>query len=116
LASLSLLDDDCSTRRAAIATQHREELERLSSHPWVHRPRVRGTLAAFDLGPPEDGADRRHDYLDPLGQRLSGAALAAGVLLRPLGDVVYVAPPYAITRDQLSQVYAAIGAFLATLG
>lgn len=115
LASLSLLNDDCTSRRAAIAAHHRAELERLSSHPWVHRPRVRGTVAAFDLAPPDTDANDRHDHLPPVAQRLSPFALDAGVLLRPLGDVVYVLPPYAITHDQLAQVYATIGAFLDTL-
>ncbi len=115
LASLSLLDDECTSRRAAIASHHRAALERLSSHPWVRRPRLRGTVAAFDLATSDDATDEHHDYLAPVGQRLSAYALAAGVLLRPLGDVVYVLPPYAITPDQLAHVYATIGGFLETL-
>jgi adenosylmethionine-8-amino-7-oxononanoate aminotransferase len=36
-----------------------------------------------------------------------------GVLLRPLGNTVYILPPYCITQNELGQVYAAIEDFLA---
>src|SRR5581483_5300199 len=108
-ASLLLLDASSDARRSAIEAAHRSHLDRLAAHPWVARPRVVGTVAAFDLEP-ADGATGASaaGYLDPLGRELAAFALDAGVLLRPLGDVVYIMPPYSITPDQLARVYEVI--------
>ena len=114
LASLTLLDERCAAQRSGIEAIHRTHLTRLSAHPWVRHPRVLGTVAAFDLVPPADAAGV-HDYLAPLGQQLSAYALAAGVLLRPLGEVVYALPPYVITPEQLGRVYTVISDFLDAL-
>lgn len=70
-------------------------------------------MAAFDLQPP-DGAGSG-GYLDPIGRELAAFALDAGVLLRPLGDVVYTLPPYEITDEQLGRVYDVIVEFLTRL-
>jgi adenosylmethionine-8-amino-7-oxononanoate aminotransferase len=105
LASLALLNDESSARRAAIEAAHCRHLDRLAAHPAVTMPRVLGTVAAFNLG----GVG----YLSPVGGDLSRFALERGVLLRPLGDVVYVLPPYCTTDAQLDQIYGVITEFLA---
>ncbi|MEZ4587119.1 MAG: adenosylmethionine--8-amino-7-oxononanoate transaminase [Gemmatimonadales bacterium] len=107
-ASLALLDEACAGRRAAIERAHRAGLARLDGHPRVRRPRVLGTMAAFDL-------DGGRGYLDPVGPRLTRFALDAGVLLRPLGDVVYLLPPYCVTPEELDSVYGVVARFLDTL-
>ncbi|MBV9109615.1 MAG: adenosylmethionine--8-amino-7-oxononanoate transaminase [Gemmatimonadetes bacterium] len=103
-ASLRLLDDACAARRAAIESAHRDALARLSSHPIVRNPRVLGTVAAFEL---EGGG-----YLDPVGRELAAFARGQGVLLRPLGNTVYLMPPYCVTPDEVHDVYDVIGRFL----
>ncbi len=108
-ASLALLDASCEARRAAIADIHERRIRTLASHPRVCRPRVLGTVAAFDLA----GAEVT-GYLSDAAAGLAAFALERGVLLRPLGDVIYVLPPYAITDAELGQVYDVIEAFLAT--
>jgi adenosylmethionine---8-amino-7-oxononanoate aminotransferase len=106
-ASLALLDETSAARRAAIERAHRTHLATIATHPCVTSPRVLGTVAAFNLG----GAG----YLNPVGGDLASFALARGVLLRPLGDVVYVLPPYCTTDAQLDQIYGVITAFLERL-
>jgi adenosylmethionine---8-amino-7-oxononanoate aminotransferase len=113
-ASLSLCGDRCDARRAAIEGTHRARLARLAGHPWVRNPRILGTMAAFDLEHPDGAAFG--GYLDPIGRELSAFALDAGVLLRPLGNVVYTLPPYEITDEQLGRIYDVIAEFLAQLG
>jgi len=103
-ASLALLNDESADRRAAIERAHRAHLAKIAEHPCVTAPRVLGTVAAFNLG----GAG----YLNPVGGDLSRFALERGVLLRPLGDVVYVLPPYCTTDAQLDQIYGVIREFL----
>jgi len=104
-ASLALLDDESSARRCAIERQHRARLARVRTHARVGNARVLGTVAAFDIA--GDAG-----YLNPIGRALSAFALKAGVLLRPLGNVVYVLPPYCITEEQLDLVYDTIEQFL----
>ena len=103
-ASLALLNDGSAARRAAIERAHRSHLATIAAHPCVTAPRVLGTVAAFNLG--------SAGYLDPVGTDLSRFALERGVLLRPLGDVVYVLPPYCTTDAQLDQIYGVIAEFL----
>ena len=107
-ASLALLDQDSRSRRLAIEAAHRAGLDRVRGHPVARNLRLLGTVAAFDLG---DGTD----YLRPVGLELARFALDRNVLLRPLGNVVYLLPPYCTTAEQLAEAYDAIVAFLETL-
>lgn len=108
LASLRLtVDPACARRRQAIEAAHGEGLGRIASHPLVRAPRVLGTVAAFDL---EAGAG----YLSPVGTELAAFARAEGVLLRPLGNVVYLLPPYCVTPDEIGGVYGVVERFLET--
>jgi adenosylmethionine---8-amino-7-oxononanoate aminotransferase len=109
LASLSLLDDASARARAAIERAHEAGLARLAGHPRVRRCRGLGTMAAFDL-------DAEPGYLSTAGQDLAAYALRAGVLLRPLGNVVYLLPPYCSTADDLGHAYDVIEQFLGEAG
>lgn len=104
-ASLRLLRDDaCARRRAEIEAAHRAGLARIAAHPMVRSPRVLGTVAAFDL---EGGG-----YLDPVGRELAAFARREGVLLRPLGSVAYLMPPYCTTPEEVAGVYEVVERFL----
>ena len=108
LASLRLtVDPACVRRREEIEAAHRAGLGRIASHPLVRDARVLGTVAAFNL---QAGAG----YLDPIGTEMAAFARAEGVLLRPLGDVVYLLPPYCVTPDEIGGVYGVIERFLET--
>lgn len=108
LASLRLLlDPECIRRRAAIEAAHEDGLARIASHPLVRRPRVLGTVAAFDL-------EAGEGYLAPVGPELAAFARDAGVLLRPLGNVVYLLPPYCVTPEEIGNVYGVVERFLET--
>lgn len=107
-ASLALFDEHSTSRRHALEAVHRDEMTRLARHARVESPRVLGTIAAFDLAGPQAG------YLSSAGRALAEFALDRGVLLRPLGSVVYVMPPYCTTPEELSQVYAVLDEFLET--
>jgi adenosylmethionine---8-amino-7-oxononanoate aminotransferase len=104
-ASLKLLDATSAARRTAIEKIHNERIAKLARNSDVKNPRVLGTVAALDIG---DGAS----YLNPIGKRLAAFALERGVLLRPLGNVVYLLPPYCTTAEQLDTAYNVIETFL----
>jgi adenosylmethionine-8-amino-7-oxononanoate aminotransferase len=65
-------------------------------------PRRCGTIAALEL----DGGEG--SYLSDLGPKLLARFRDANVLLRPLGNTVYVMPPYCISDEDLATVFAAI--------
>ena len=64
--------------------------EALAGDPRVEAMRRTGGICAFDLVPPGDAA---RGYLSELQPKLRAAALERGVLLRPLGNVLYAMPP-----------------------
>ncbi|HUP69797.1 MAG TPA: adenosylmethionine--8-amino-7-oxononanoate transaminase [Acidimicrobiales bacterium] len=68
----------------------------LTTEPAVADIRVRGLMAGVELAPPEPGLR--------WGRRVCAAAVARGVLLRPLGDVVVIMPPLTITADEIVRI------------
>ncbi len=89
--------------------QHWTHLAPLMAYPQVEQLRVTGTIAAFNLKTDRPG------YLNTLSLQIRQAAIQAGVLLRPLGHVVYLMPPYGITWDELAWVYRVINTLLQDL-
>jgi len=100
LASLDLLlSKDYLDRLAAIADRHRSFAARLGSCPRVRNIRTLGVVIAFEI----DAG--KNDYLNDIGSRITREALAKGIYLRPLGNTVYLMPPYCITDTELDQIY-----------
>ena len=105
LASLELFDDACEDDRIRIEVAHARNLASLRGHRGVRNTRQIGTVAAIEL-------DANPGYLSEIGRELSAFALSQGVLLRPLGNVVYCLPPYCTTDDELESVFRVIQRFL----
>ena len=82
----------------------REGLAPLAALSWVGDVRVIGGVGAVELA--------GKGYLDELGPRLAAAFLERGLLLRPLGNVVYFMPPYCITESETSWALDQITAVL----
>ncbi len=103
LASMDLLNTpECAARRAAIEAHHQAWLTSLSGHPRLTRPRGFGTIAAVDLAGGETG------YTATVAPLLKRAFLERGLLIRPLGPVIYLLPPYCVSPEQLTLAYRAI--------
>ena len=94
----------------ALADAQAAHLSLLTHDPRVQNPRRLGTIAALDVVVPDSG------YLSNLAPRLIAFYRDRGVLLRPLGNTLYVMPPYCITAEELAQVWEAIAASLDSLG
>ncbi|GGC40118.1 adenosylmethionine--8-amino-7-oxononanoate aminotransferase BioA [Novosphingobium marinum] len=88
-------------RVARLGERQRAALETLGQAHRIENPRCLGSVAAFDL-PGEQG------YLADIAPRLMTFFRERDVLLRPLGNTIYVMPPYSITGEQLDRVYAVI--------
>ena len=97
LASLDLL---AGKRFRRLADWQREEVVRLRGHQRLKRVRICGTIVAADVV-----VEGEEGYLHEVGPLLREQFLARGFLLRPLGNSVYVLPPYCIERSQLASIY-----------
>ncbi|SEA99256.1 adenosylmethionine-8-amino-7-oxononanoate aminotransferase [Thiothrix caldifontis] len=110
LASLQVFDDEKTLAKLPqIETWQRQGLATLAGHPLVQRMRVMGTIAAFDVVAADAG------YTSAIGAQLKAFFHERGLLLRPLGNVVYVLPPYCVTEAELKQAYVVIADGLAQL-
>lgn len=85
-----------------ITTQHEEYLRRFVSHPKVAEIRQIGTIAVIEMRSSDPG------YFSSIRSRLYRFFIEKRVLLRPLGNVIYILPPYCISRQDLSYVYEVI--------
>lgn len=102
-ASLQIFETEPVFERiAAIEKVHAARLPAFAAHPRVADVRRIGSVAAIELAVPDAG------YLSSLRPRLYAYYLSRGVLLRPLGNVVYILPPYVIRPDELNFVYDVI--------
>ncbi len=102
LACLELFETtDVIQRNRALSTCLQQNLETLSAHPNVAEVRQHGMIAAVELV--QDKVSRAPFQSEQrLGRHLGQFVLDRGVLLRPLGDVVYFMPPYVIEEHQIA--------------
>lgn len=101
LASLELMVEN-EPAFQQMETKHRQHLEALTNHPRLTNLRVTGTIAAMDIITDAPG------YLNQMAIEIRQRAIAQGLLLRPLGNVLYLMPPYCITDDELAFIYRGI--------
>lgn len=95
-------DEPVLERIAALGARQEARLARLAELPGISGTRRTGTIAALEI------EDKAGGYLSALAPRLMAMFREAGVLLRPLGNTVYVLPPYCTGEADLDTVYAAI--------
>lgn len=108
LASLDLLEGEaCRKRIQRIMERHKAFRAHIESHETIRSVRQRGTIFALEFDAPEATS-----YFNDLRDKLYRFFLERGVLLRPLGNLIYIIPPYCITDEQLDQVYISIEAAL----
>jgi adenosylmethionine-8-amino-7-oxononanoate aminotransferase len=109
LASLTLVQEsDAIAKVRALEGWLRTGLEPLRSLPVVGEVRVIGGVGIVELA--TDAANASGvGYLDDIGPRLTRAFLERGLLLRPLGNVLYLMPPYVITEAETAWATGQIG-------
>ena len=109
LASLELLIAN-STAFQSMEAKHRQHLSRLQEHPNLKRLRVTGTIAAMDIVTTEQAG-----YLNQVSLKVRQQAIDRGLLLRPLGNVLYLMPPYCVTDEEIALIYEGIENILVAL-
>jgi adenosylmethionine-8-amino-7-oxononanoate aminotransferase len=103
LANLEIwANEPVSERIAAIARLHSEGLQRFRDDRRFENVRQIGTIAALDIVSNDAG------YLAAIGPRLYQDFLSRNLLVRPLGNTIYIMPPYCSGESELGLVYDAI--------
>lgn len=102
LASLDLLEAS-PQRFRQIGQWHEKQVAKFKHHPRLKRFRICGTICAMEV---ETGGDT--GYLSSVAPFLKRRFPEKGFLLRPLGNVLYILPPYCITEAELDAVYQGI--------
>jgi adenosylmethionine---8-amino-7-oxononanoate aminotransferase len=104
LASLDLfLQPTCAEQRVRVETQHWQFSQQLREMKQVKNVRIQGTILAFEVV--TEAAD---SYINNLADYLHRFFKARRIMLRPLGNTLYVMAPYCITNEQLETVYNSI--------
>ena len=91
-----------ATRIRSLEAMHRTRLERFKADPRFGNVRQTGTIVALDLNVPAAG------YLSEAGPKLRAFFQRRNLLIRPLGNVIYLMTPYCVTADDLDRTYDAI--------
>lgn len=96
-------------RIAALCDVHAKALDRFRDDGRFANVRQIGTIAALDLVVGDEG------YLASVGPRLYDRFIARGLLLRPLGNTIYLMPPYCSTAAEIEAAYDAISEVCSTV-
>jgi len=111
LASLDIFLDPATAENInRIATLHHQFVLQIQDHPQIKTIRQTGTILAMEWQTGDDTS-----YFNLLRDKLYRYFLDAGIILRPLGNIIYILPPYCITNDELSYIYSKIASALEEL-
>jgi adenosylmethionine-8-amino-7-oxononanoate aminotransferase len=104
LASMDLfLEAETTANINRIADAHSQFALKIKDHPKIKTIRQTGTIIAMEW---ETGNNT--SYFSSLRDRLYHYFLDAGIILRPLGNIIYILPPYCITDADLNYIYSKI--------
>ena len=105
-----LMQDDCQQNITRISSQHESFKQKIKSNKAVKEVRNIGTIIAIELA-----SQSGTSYFNDIRKKIYPFFLERNILLRPLGNVMYILPPYVIKEKELEEVYDCIEMFLASL-
>ena len=104
LASIELLENDkIQENIKQIHESHLAFQQKIKEHPKVKTTRVLGVIFALEIK-----TEGQESYYGNLRNKLYNFFIENGIILRPVGNIVYILPPYIITQEQLNKVYQTI--------
>jgi adenosylmethionine---8-amino-7-oxononanoate aminotransferase len=110
-ASFNLLvSNQCEQDRKRIATRLEAFKTKIIDHPTIKEIRSLGTILAIELLTPESTS-----YTNPLRKKIYSYFISKGILIRPLGNVFYLLPPYIISDEELFSIFTELVSFLDSL-
>src|SRR5580698_2356179 len=105
VASLELFEaEDTLTRIRRMEAQFQKKISRFQQMDLVADARTLGGVFVLELES-EGGTNESSGYLESMGPKLAQEFLRRNLLLRPLGNVLYFMPPYAISEGEIDWVF-----------
>jgi adenosylmethionine---8-amino-7-oxononanoate aminotransferase len=109
--SFNLLIEPATLNQVALITNaHKQFLKKIKNHKKVKDVRSLGTILAVEIN-----NEGKTAYTNSLRDNILNYFLKRNILLRPLGNIMYVVPPYIIKEDELERVHQAMFEFLNSL-
>lgn len=110
LASIKLFEsDDIQNQINIIKSHHLQFVEELKNHILVKNPRTMGPILAFEIDFQNDG------YYGSLRNKLYHFFIEKGFIIRPVGNTIYIMPPYIISLKELEKIYEVLRKVLVEL-
>ena len=104
LASMDLMEKESTWESIKmIEEKHKEIYNKFSDHQKVLEVRQLGTMIAIECQ-----SKNSTSYFNPIRDTLYSFFLKKGIILRPLGNIIYILPPYCITEAELDLIYDSI--------
>ena len=104
LASIALLQtSEIQQRIARVNESHLVFQNKIKNHQKVKATRVLGVIFALEIK-----TETQESYYGTMRNKLYNFFIENGVILRPVGNIIYILPPYIISQNQLEKVYATI--------
>lgn len=104
LASINLLQtDEMQNNITRINQLHLAFEAKIKAHPKVKTTRVLGVIFALEIK-----TETQESYYGTMRNKLYNFFIENGVILRPVGNIVYILPPYIITNSQLEKIYGTV--------
>ncbi len=101
LASMELLlNEETQKNIQRISDQHLRFSKIVGKCSYVENVRQKGTIIAWEIK-----NDKQTSYFNEIGKKLYDEFLSRGIIMRPLGNIMYLVPPYCITEQELNFVY-----------
>ena len=101
IATLGIFEnDDVIAKNRALAARMATAAAPLADHPHVAEVRQTGMILAIETVK-DRARGLRYDWRERRGLKGYEYALAQGALLRPIGNVIYLMPPYVIEPEQI---------------
>ncbi|NQY11247.1 MAG: adenosylmethionine--8-amino-7-oxononanoate transaminase [Flavobacteriales bacterium] len=110
-ASLDLFGkDECWSSIAMICEEQQAFVSKMTGAAYVKEIRSTGTILAIEVDTGEGTS-----YFNTIRDTIYNYFMDQGIIIRPLGNVLYLVPPYCITREELQGIHTHIEAFFENL-
>lgn len=102
-----LMEEECQKQIQVIAASHEEFITEIKNHKSILDIRALGTILSIEIR-----TEQKTEYTNSLREKIYSYFLSKDILMRPLGNIIYLVPPYVITKAELKKVYQTIREFL----
>jgi adenosylmethionine-8-amino-7-oxononanoate aminotransferase len=103
-----ILNEGVFDNVVAVSPYFQERLTNFGSHPHIGEARGVGLMGALEL---VGDKERKSAFPpeQPIAERIANVALEQGLICRPVGQAIVVAPPFIITKGQIDELFDKLG-------